>query len=577
MNITKLIRFSINKLSYTNKMSSSSHISQSSSYEMVEGRLRYVTPYIHEFKTFAKGRWIGKELYAVITKEFGGGLDDSYWAKAIEQGQVKINNNKVTQNYIIRQSDSFTHLTHRHEPPVIGDIEFVGENDDILAVSKPASMPVHPCGAYRQNSLTYILSVEPFTPSQPPLHLVHRIDRVTSGLLILAKSSEAANRVSKDIRDKSTKKVYLARVKGRFPGRTDHLRQLSDEELAVFIRSGENDDDEVITPSQPQSGSSTGNKGTTTTTTESGGEGEGGSSVGRDNSKKRAGGGDQGERREYKKQKIERQQAYKDKFMPNSINQAPSSSSSSTTQPGPHSPTPDPSSQAPPEPKHAHLLPYYSIPILTPDEVGRSPLVGYHLDPSTDSLTLVCPLSVASYRDAVHAWNISDTGKQSITRFKCIGYNKDDDTSLIECTLLTGRTHQIRLHLQLLGSPIANDPCYGGELFYGENGRLIDALVTLQVMARSGVEPVSKVPKVLLDKLEEYKAKPELFPLLQQQDIHEEDGGCDVDTECKDGSITTTTVNTTVSPSSSLLMEDGSGMSGVIVDPTNPSVYIQCK
>ena len=558
-------------------MSSSSHISQSSSYE--EGGWRYVTPYIHEFKTFAKGRWIGKELYAVITKEFGGGLDDAYWAQAIEQGQVKINNQKVTQSYIIRQSDSFTHLTHRHEPPVIGDIEFVGENDDILAVSKPASMPVHPCGAYRQNSLTYILSVEPFTPTQPPLHLVHRIDRVTSGLLILAKSSEAANRVSKDIRDKSTKKVYLARVKGKFPGRTDHLRKLSDEELVVFIQSVENDDDEVIAPSPPQAWSSTGNKGTRTTT-ESGGEGE--SSAVKDNSKKRAGGANRDQRREYKKQKIERQQAYKDKFIPTTIDQAPSSSPS-TSQPDPHSPTPDLSSQAPSEPSQAPLLPYYSIPILTPDEVGRSPLVGYHLDPSTDSLTLVCPLSVASYRDAVHAWNIGHTGKQSITRFKCIGYNTDDDTSLIECTLLTGRTHQIRLHLQLLASPIANDPCYGGELFYGENGRLIDALATLQVMARSGVEPVSNVPKVLLDKLEEYKAKPELFPLLQQQHIQEGDGEAKGGIVYEDSSnVATTTINTTVPPSSSSSswLEDGSGSSGsggVIVDPTNPSVYIQCK
>ena len=571
MNITKLIRFSINKLS-RNKMSSSSHISQSSSYEMVNGRLRYVTPYIHEFKTFAKGRWIGKELYAVITKEFGGGLDDAYWAKAIEQGQVKINNQKVTQNYIIRQSDSFTHLTHRHEPPVIGDIEFVGENDDILAVSKPASMPVHPCGAYRQNSLTYILSVEPFTPTQPPLHLVHRIDRVTSGLLILAKSSEAANRVSKDIRDKSTKKVYLARVKGRFPGRTDHLRQLSDVELAVFIQSVENDDDEVITPSQPQPALSTGNK---DSSTEVGVEGEPSPGVG---NKKRAGGANQSQRREYKKQKIERQQAYKDKFTPATTDQAPSSSS--FTQPDLHSSTPDPSSQAPSGPSQTLLLPYYSIPILTPDEVGRSPLVGYHLDPSTDILTLVCPLSVASYRDAVHAWNISDTGKQSITRFKCMGYNTEDDTSLIECTLLTGRTHQIRLHLQLLASPIANDPCYGGELFYGENGRLIDALATLELMARSGVEPVSKVPKVLLDKLEEYKAKPELFPLLQQHEQDPLDGREVGDMVCKESSDTKMTVNTTISPSSSSsFLEAGNSSSGVgvIVDPNNPSVYIQCK
>ena len=46
----------------------------------------------------------------------------------------------------------------------------------------------------------------------------------------------------------------------------------------------------------------------------------------------------------------------------------------------------------------------------------------------------------------------------------CLGYNEADDTSLVECRPHTGRTHQLRLHLQLLGNPIANDPCYGGVL-----------------------------------------------------------------------------------------------------------------
>jgi len=42
----------------------------------------------------------------------------------------------------------------------------------------------------------------------------------------------------------------------------------------------------------------------------------------------------------------------------------------------------------------------------------------------------------------------------------------------VECYPHTGRTHQLRLHLQLIGTPIANDPCYGGELFYGDSERL---------------------------------------------------------------------------------------------------------
>ena len=89
---------------------------------------------------------------------------------------------------------------------------------------------------------------------QPRLNLVHRLDRVTSGLVILAKvnqclvvlsstfivtlqiqSPAAANRLSREIQAKTTTKVYLARVKGRFPGRLSHLQLLHDDELNNFV------------------------------------------------------------------------------------------------------------------------------------------------------------------------------------------------------------------------------------------------------------------------------------------------------------------------------------------------------
>ena len=95
----------------------------------------------------------------------------------------------------------------------------MGETDTLIAVSKPPSIPCHPCGAYRFNSLMFILAKEPVIPNQPPLHLVHRLDRVTSGLVVIAKSKEAAQQVSQEIRDKSTRKTYLARVQGTFPAR----------------------------------------------------------------------------------------------------------------------------------------------------------------------------------------------------------------------------------------------------------------------------------------------------------------------------------------------------------------------
>jgi tRNA pseudouridine synthase 9 len=69
------------------------------------------------------------------------------------------------------------HKTHRHEPPVHGAIELVAETGDLVAVNKPSSVTMHPCGAYYHNTLMHILKHEPLLEKQPTLLLVHRLDR----------------------------------------------------------------------------------------------------------------------------------------------------------------------------------------------------------------------------------------------------------------------------------------------------------------------------------------------------------------------------------------------------------------
>jgi len=56
----------------------------------------------------------------------------------------------------------------------------------------------------------------------------------------------------------------------------------------------------------------------------------------------------------------------------------------------------------------------------------------------------------------------SDNGKPAITKFKFLGYSTVTNESLVLCQPITGRTHQIRLHLKFLGFPISNDPEYAG-------------------------------------------------------------------------------------------------------------------
>lgn len=67
----------------------------------------------------------------------------------------------------------------------------------------------------------------------------------------------------------------------------------------------------------------------------------------------------------------------------------------------------------------------------------------------------------------LEAYN-KDPRKESVTEFKKLWYDAESDSSLLECYPKTGRTHQIRVHLQYTGHSILNDTVYGGR-FVGNN------------------------------------------------------------------------------------------------------------
>lgn len=110
-----------------------------------------------------------------------------------------------------------------------------------------------------------------------------------------------------------------------------------------------------------------------------------------------------------------------------------------------------------------------------------------------DAWYVQCPLEVVSRRDGVHACFPPPAGKPSVTMMRLLTYDSASDTSLIECQPVTGRTHQIRLHCQLVGHPIANDPCYGGELFYRDTRKQAECQAAQQLMLECGMVPLSRV------------------------------------------------------------------------------------
>ncbi len=93
------------------------------------------------------------------------------------------------------------------ETPVPTKIPVIYEDDDLLVVSKPAGLPVHPTARYHKNTLIVMLKAE----REGFLSLAHRLDRETSGLLILCKTPEADRGIKHQFEDRDgLTKVYRA-------------------------------------------------------------------------------------------------------------------------------------------------------------------------------------------------------------------------------------------------------------------------------------------------------------------------------------------------------------------------------
>ncbi|MGE0785795.1 MAG: RluA family pseudouridine synthase [Sandaracinaceae bacterium] len=97
------------------------------------------------------------------------------------------------------------------EPTVPTRFGIVHEDDAMLVVDKPAGLPVHPSASYHKNTLTFLLR-ERYPDATP--HLVHRLDRETSGVLVCAKTLEDERELKGRFERREVHKTYLAIVEG---------------------------------------------------------------------------------------------------------------------------------------------------------------------------------------------------------------------------------------------------------------------------------------------------------------------------------------------------------------------------
>ena len=103
-------------------------------------------------------------------------------------------------------------------------LSMVYEDEDLLAVDKPAGMVVHPAPGHKAGTLVNaLLAHRPELASLDQAGLVHRLDRYTSGLLLVAKTREVRQALQRQFRCREVRKVYLALAEGRLVPRQGHI------------------------------------------------------------------------------------------------------------------------------------------------------------------------------------------------------------------------------------------------------------------------------------------------------------------------------------------------------------------
>lgn len=134
------------------------------------------------------------------------------------EGGPHLNLGRLKPSFALQIGDVVHVLSTRsREPDVNFNYRALYEDDAILVIDKPANLPVHPAGRFFFNTLLTHLKTRGFTNSQESLndyYLVHRIDKETSGILLLAKTRAACNHLTLQFRNRETDKYYLAIARG---------------------------------------------------------------------------------------------------------------------------------------------------------------------------------------------------------------------------------------------------------------------------------------------------------------------------------------------------------------------------
>ncbi|SNR19453.1 Ribosomal large subunit pseudouridine synthase D [Lactobacillus delbrueckii subsp. bulgaricus] len=173
----------------------------------------------YELTAEESGQRLDKYLAGEMTD-----LSRSRIKELVQAGEILVNGKKSKVSYKVQKDDLIQVIVLPLEPLKLEaeniPLDIVYEDKDVIVVNKPQGMVVHPASGHPSHTLVNALlyhtrdladSPEGFRPG-----IVHRIDKDTSGLLMVAKNAAARESLEKQLAAKSNKRQYLAIVHGNF-------------------------------------------------------------------------------------------------------------------------------------------------------------------------------------------------------------------------------------------------------------------------------------------------------------------------------------------------------------------------
>ena len=155
------------------------------------------------------------------------GVPKSHVYRILRSGEVRVNSKRVDQTYRLVEHDEIRIPPIRLADPAapapipVREFDILYEDDAFLAINKPAGMAVHGGSGV---SFGVIESLRRARPEARLLELAHRLDRETSGILLVAKKRSALTALHDAFRDGGMDKRYYAMVSGRWMNPVQHIR-----------------------------------------------------------------------------------------------------------------------------------------------------------------------------------------------------------------------------------------------------------------------------------------------------------------------------------------------------------------